>query len=203
MPSNKYKKIIYREKIRLAKIGGGDYRFNVTRPNYAQVDNTGVLISPSCLMYIEPESDQHSSDRISGAIYFNITGDANLFDIGDIITPVADPNDLPVVTVVEKPDEQEYLAVRSDYVGTITDGAFGNIYLNVAFAYVSNPQGGQAFFFEQSMDKPSKKVIIFPRSGIKEKMSFTDVATGDIWNIAVVEYYNNGMVLHLDSLNRI
>ena len=197
---NIFKNIIYREKLRLAKMAGGDYLFNIVRPHYEQMDASGVIVSSNVLAFIEPAGDAPSTDRVPGLTYFTIASNSDLFQIGDYF--LTSSPDIPDITVSDKSDEQEWLGIRTERFGVISDGPV-TLYTTVKFSYISNGSAGNSFFFDQSLEKLYKKVAVWRRSGLLPGQTFTDTFTGEIFNIGLIEEYNRVQIIYLTGQNRV
>lgn len=192
--------LINLEKAKLGIIAGGNYTYNILRPDYTQVDNSGTIVGSGCF-FVEPSKDNFSEDRLGQVEFFSICGDAYLFQKGDILLCSAD--DIPPVTVIQRPDSQEFMAFETSKRGYVKD--VDNIFTNMYFDYNEAFRPGGEDFTEDltSYSSPKRQAVMYIRSGIKEGMVFHDTTSGVLWKINLVDNRTFITVLHLSEPNRV
>jgi hypothetical protein len=202
MSTNRFANIIYRYKIMTAKDAAGDYSWTIGRPNYNQVDNTPTIIATNRLFFVEPTNDKVAIDKSRDGELYIVVGDVTSYQAGDLLY-LPNSNDIPNVTIISNPFEQEQLAVKANKLGSIMDGG-QPIYTNIYFDFLitSSAGGNNDPEITTSLNKPSRKVIMYLRPGIVEGMNFTD-DQGNIWQISLVDYRFNTVILTLEEINRV
>lgn len=203
--SNRYSKIEYSSKLRLAKNSGGDYYWDISSINYNQVAGTLTPLYTGCKLRAEPCNDKLSSDKFRDAEMWLITADRTLISPG-IFLQETTSNAFPPLTVIQSPEMQDYLAFNSSKTGQITDNGV-MVYSNIAFNYSINlVPARDTFQTPASLTNPFKKVVVFSRAGILPGMIFQDLTFGqgsmDRWKITIVDYREEICVLNLEAPNQ-
>lgn len=199
MVDNPYTKLINFGKTLLGPIAGGDYLFTVSRPPYANGDNTPVVISTGNKYHVEPAGPNWTEDRIPDLEYFEICGDPSTFELGDVISGA---NAIPKVTVCGKADGQEFLGFKTDKVGTIDNIELS--YENLPFDYMNSTSAGPDEYFNEvsSLNVSTRRIVMWAIPGLPEGMTFTDQTGGWRWSISKIDYKSFLMVLYVEKPNR-
>jgi len=201
---NRFQKIIQRYKSITANLAGSDYKFTVSRPDYTVVDNTPTVINTNVKFYLEATQQNLTQDKLPGVEFYSITGNSNLFKSGDIISGVSD---LPTITVVTVPDEQEFLGVKTPKIGKFFNMG-DDLYTNVYFDYMSaNTDGNQEFLnLDPSFSIPRRKIIIYTRANIREGINFQDLTPNQgantKWKVSEVDYRDQIVIVYLNNPDR-
>lgn len=197
---NRFNNIIQRYKILAAKYAGGDYSWSIGRPNYTAVDNTPTVLYTNRKFFAEPVNPSLTQDKLSNIELFTICGDASTFNQGDILNP--NSADIPILTVVSRPEEQEFLAFKSPKIGEISNSGT-TIYTYVYFDYLeANTLNFDSYRgINVSANEPFRRVVIYSRKNIYEGMIFKELPNNSTevheWQITLVDNRYNLIILHL------
>ena len=189
---------------RLGKYFGQKVLFNLYRPDYSIVDNTGTLIK-AVQICIEP-TNVGVEDQIPGAIYYIVMGERDQFQTGDLIIPQSDDGTNVKLTVLHKRDQSNVIALLTSDVGKIIEGqssgSDNNIFTNVRYQPLSllSPGSELVPILESAFNVPNKKVVIYNRSGLKQNQQFVDAA-GNYYFILTFEEFQHCTVLSLKGEN--
>lgn len=197
-----FQNIINREKMRLARIAGGNYTFTVTRPNYSIKDSTGVFVTKTQL-FIEPSNGLLAVDKIPGINYSIITGNRNLFQPGDVVT--CSSIDIPTMTVCQDPDEQEPLVIKTPKICTFNRNGT-DTFINVPYDYINvgGYKGSEDLGppIPQVLEAQDRQIIIYTRPNMREDDTFIDNATGVTYSILKIDYVGLLILLTLSEPSR-
>lgn len=192
--SNPYNNIIKAYKGLAGKLAGGDYSFTVSRPDYSAVDGTAYTYTKSGLqLFLEPTNPSIAQDKVVGAEYFSVAGYPDDFTYGDIITGT---NDIPTLTIIQSPEEQEIIAVKTPWVGRITDVQM-DIYTHVLYDFAeARSSGPDVNNTPSSLNDPVRHIFVYNRPNIKPNHVFIE-EDGTVWEISLIDDRSKLQVLFL------
>lgn len=200
--SSFFQNLINREKMRLARIAGGNYTFTITRPDYSAKDSTGVVVAKTQL-FVEPSNGLLAEDKVPGVNYFVVTGNRNLFQSGDVI--YCSSTDIPTTTVAQDPDEQEPLLIKTPKTCTFNRNGV-DIFTNVPFDYIN--VGGYKGSVDlgppipQVLEAQDRQIIIYNRPNLREDDTFVDNATLVPYSFMKIDYIGQLTLITLAEPSR-
>ena len=195
---NPYTAMINQGKRMLGVIAGANYTFTIGRPPYTQGDNTPVVVGTGSF-HIEPAGPNWAVDKIPDVEFYEVCGDTDSFQEGDLIWGGAQT---PRVTVFSKIEGQEFLAIKTDKPCRIEDITLG--WENLYFDYMNSTSAGPEDEYREptSLNNPVRRVVMIDLPEVTEAMKFFDDQIGWNWAIAKVDRKFNIMTLFLDQPNR-
>jgi hypothetical protein len=158
--------------------------FNLCRPDYSSSDNIPVLIQSNVKYRCDTTSSKFAEPDFSDIPYYDIFGNRQIVQSGDILIRVNSTNVTPAITIASIYPQESMVGFRSSKLCRIynyynqDDETDGLVYDNVYFDYLDSSYPGASLNRElaNSLKIASTKAVIFPRDNVdKAQMHLVEV----------------------------
>jgi hypothetical protein len=179
---------------------------NLTTPDYTVLNQAASTVFTS-KFWVETTPVKWSVTKAPNVEWFRVIGNRNLFQIGDLITPL-DPtiDSTPTITITQKMPYKTVLGMKTSRFGSIYNGTIP-VFENIMFDFLSKSSFPGAPLDREiagSLNIPAMQAVIFNRQLWTPTMDAEglflyeiDRSPQIVWEIAMVTSLGNIQILDL------